>query len=138
MLTVVVGPPCAGKSTYVRRMAHAGDVLVDYDALARVLGSDRAHEAPPNVADVAYFARHAVVTRCIEKGWPAWVIHSRPSEAQLDAYRDAGARLVLLDPGMDECMVRCERDGRPPGTAERIRDWYARPPQLAADWRVTP
>ena len=97
-----------------------------------------AHEAPPNVADVAYFAQHAVVTSCIEKGWPAWVIHSRPSEAQLDAYRDAGARLVLLDPGMDECMARCERDGRPPGTAERIRDWYARPPQLAADWRVTP
>lgn len=138
MLTVVVGPPCAGKSTYVRRMARAGDVLVDYDALACALGSDRAHEAPPNVADVAYFAQHAVVTRCIEKGWPAWVIHSRPSEAQLDAYRDAGARLVLLDPGMDECMARCERDGRPPGTAERIRDWYARPPQLAADWRVTP
>ena len=127
MLTVVVGPPCAGKSTYIRRMARAGDVLIDYDALARALGSDRAHEAPPNVADAAYFARSAAVARCIEKGWPAWVIHSRPSESQLDAYRDAGARLA-----------RCERDGRPPGTAERIRDWYARPPQLAADWRVTP
>ena len=57
MLTVVVGPPCAGKSTYIRRMARSGDVLIDYDALARALGSDRAHEAPPNVADAAYFAR---------------------------------------------------------------------------------
>ena len=137
MLTVVVGPPCAGKSTYIRRMARPGDVLVDYDAIAMALGSDRHHEAPPAVADVAYRARDAAVMRCLGKGWPAWVIHSRPTREQVDGYRDAGARIVLLDPGMDECLARCERDGRPPGTAERIRDWYARPPQLAADWRVT-
>lgn len=137
MLTVVVGPPCAGKSTYVRRMARAGDVLVDYDALAACLGSDRSHEAPPAVADAAYAARDAAVSRCVAKRWPAWVVHSRPSGAQINAYRDAGARLVLLDPGMDECLARCERDGRPPGTAERIRGWYENPPNLTPDWRVT-
>lgn len=71
MLTVVVGPPCAGKSTYVRRMARTGDVAVDYDALAAALGSDRAHEAPRAVADVAFHARDAAIARCIRKGWPA-------------------------------------------------------------------
>ncbi len=136
MLTVVIGPPCAGKSTYVRRMARSGDVRVDYDALARCLGSDRSHEAPRAVADVAYAARDAAVARCLAKRWPAWVIHSRPGEEQMDAYRQAGARLVLLDPGMDECLARCAADGRPPGTDERIRDWYARPPQVAPDMRV--
>lgn len=136
MLTVVIGPPCAGKSTYVRRMAREGDVIVDYDVMAQALGSDRSHEAPPSVADVTAAAREAAVNRCIVRHWPAWVIHSRPSEAQMARYRLARARLVLLDPGMDECLARCAADGRPPGTDERIRDWYARPPQVAPDMRV--
>lgn len=42
MLTVVVCLPCAGKSTYVRRMAADGDVVVDYDATT---GSRRAPRA---------------------------------------------------------------------------------------------
>lgn len=138
MLTVVVGPPCAGKPTYIRRMARAGDAPVDHDAPAACPGSDRSHEAPPAAADAAYAAGDAAVSRRVAERWPAWVVHSRPSEAQPDAYRDAGARLVPPDPGMDERLARCERDGKPPGTAERIRDWYERPPQLAADWRVTP
>lgn len=136
MLTVVVGPPCAGKSTYVAANAREGDVTVDYDALARALGSPRRHEAPRAVADVAHAARSAAVDRLMAKRWTGWIIHARPSPEQVTAYRDAGARLVLMDPGMDECLRRCAADGRPPGTAERIRDWYERPPQLAADWSI--
>lgn len=132
VLTVVVGPPCAGKSTYVRRTAAEGDVVVDYDAIARALGSPHAHDAPRPVADCAFRAREAVVGRCMERDYPAWVIHARPSPAQLRSYRDHGARVVLLDPGVDECLRRCEADGRPAGTAERIRDWYERPPDLVA------
>ena len=136
MLTVVIGPPCAGKSTYVRAHARDGDVTVDYDALARALWSRRDHEAPRSVADTASRARDAAVSRVIEKRGPAWVIHSRPSPDQIAAYRDSGARLVLMDPGVDECLRRCAEDGRPPGTEARIRDWYDRPPQLAADWSI--
>lgn len=136
MLTVVVGPPCAGKSTYVRAHARDGDVTVDYDAIARALGSRRDHEAPRAVADTASRARDAAVSRVMAKRWPAWVIHSRPSADQIAAYRDAGARLVLMDPGIDECLRRCVEDSRPPGTEARIRDWYERPPQLAADWSI--
>lgn len=134
MLTVVIGPPCAGKSTYIRRMSSVGDVLVDYDALARALGSPHEHDAPRAVADVAFHARKAAIDRCLARGHPAFVIHSNPTPAQIRAYRDAQARLVLLDPGQDECLARAERDARPPETAERIRQWYASPPNLAADW----
>lgn len=132
MITVIVGPPCAGKSTYARRMAGAGEAVVDYDALAVALGSDRIHEAPPAVADLARTAWRAVVRQCMAKRHPAWVVHCRPSPAQVDAYRLARARFVLLDPGMDECLERARRDNRPAGTAERIREWYAAPPDVAS------
>jgi predicted kinase len=31
MLTVVTGPPCAGKTTYVRNNAKPGDIIIDFD-----------------------------------------------------------------------------------------------------------
>lgn len=137
MLVVIVGPPCAGKSTYAWRMAQEGDVVVDFDMIAFVLNGGRAHDAAAEVADVASAAWGAAVRRVMEKGYPAFVIHARPDGWQVDEYKRAGARFVLLDPGMGECLRRAVRDGRPPGTAEMIRDWYERPPDLAADWRET-
>ena len=130
MVTVVVGPPCAGKSTYVGARMAEGDVAVDYDLLARALGSRRAHEAPRPVADVAFHARAAAVDRVLSRGYDAWIIHARPSPADVARYRSEGCRLVLLDPGMGECLRRCGADGRPPGTAERIAGWYESPPNL--------
>jgi len=38
-INVIVGPPCAGKSTHVKANSTKGDVLVDYDDLAKALGA---------------------------------------------------------------------------------------------------
>ena len=48
MITIVLGPPCGGKSTYVAEQAQSGDVVVDYDALAQALGSPTPHDALRN------------------------------------------------------------------------------------------
>ncbi len=37
-INVIVGPPCAGKSTHVKVNSTIGNVLVDYDELAMALG----------------------------------------------------------------------------------------------------
>lgn len=133
MIAVVVGPPCAGKSTYVRAMARPGDVTVDYDALAVALGSDRRHEAPRSVAECAFAARSAAVSALIAGGYDGYVIHTRPSAGDMGRYRRAGARFVLLDPGEDECLARAERDRRPPRTFDAIRSWYENPPRIPTD-----
>ena len=95
MIAVVVGPPCAGKSTYVRAMARPGDVTVDYDALAVALGSDRRHEAPRSVAECAFAARSAAVSALIAGGYDGYVIHTRPSAGDMGRYRSESAPFPL-------------------------------------------
>lgn len=141
-VNIIVGPPCAGKSTFVRDHAAEGDVLVDFDALATALGSGTAHDAPQDIAYVAFDARDAAIDRVLD-GLDAdsWVIHTSPSQKKIDRYAAAGAVFTLLDPGLDECLARAASDGRPETVTETIKKWYADPPQLpdgvltAADWR---
>lgn len=69
-VTVVTGPPCAGKSTYVREHAGQGDVVVDLDAIAQSLGYPTAQvdwsEPTPHAARVAaMIARASLVKAAI-------------------------------------------------------------------------
>ncbi|MFF5451872.1 HK97 family phage prohead protease [Streptomyces sp. NPDC012950] len=137
-ITVVVGPPCAGKSTYVEGRRAADQVVVDYDKIATAFGSATAHAATGAVREVAFAARKAGISRVL-KGVEsdAWIIHTSPRPDQISRYREAGAEVVLLDPGMEECLARAVMDGRPEGTADAIRQWYDAPPQLDAEKRDT-
>ncbi|MGW1998552.1 hypothetical protein ACWCPW_51730, partial [Embleya sp. NPDC001921] len=78
-MTVVVGPPCAGKSTWIRGQRADGDVVVDFDAMTSALGSTAPYAAPDAIRDVAFAARSAAIDRIL-KGVdaPAWIIHTSP------------------------------------------------------------
>ena len=108
-------------------------MLAGASALAVALGSDRRHEAPRSVAECAFAARGAAVSALIEGGYDGYVIHTRPSAGDMERYRMAGARFVLLDPGEDECLARAESDRRPPRTFDAIRSWYENPPRIPTD-----
>ena len=43
-INVIIGSPCAGKSTHVKSNAIDGDVIVDYDTIAMALGTKPAYE----------------------------------------------------------------------------------------------
>lgn len=129
MLTVVIGPPCAGKSTWARAYKGAGDIVVDFDAIASALGAAD-HRATDEQVLVAVSARRAAIRRIRELGASAIIIECRPYSSTLATYAAWGARFVLLDPGEEECVRRAEADGRPSMTIAAIRDWYASPPDV--------
>lgn len=135
-ITVVVGPPCAGKSTWIREQAQAGDVVVDFDQLATALGSTTPHAAPADVREVTFAARKGAITRVLQGlTSDAWIIHTSPPPGALEEYEKAGAEVVLIDPGADVCRERAEADGRPDGTADAIEQWYESPPPVAGEKR---
>jgi 5-methylcytosine-specific restriction protein A len=123
-VTLVCGPPCAGKTTYVAEHAAADDEVIDYDQIARDLGSPSDHDHPAEMRDQI----EAEVLRRIDALTPtssAWVIRSLPEAdrrsvlaAQLDA------DVVVIDPPLDVLIARAA--DRPAWTVDAIRQWKRR------------
>lgn len=127
MLTVVVGPPAAGKSTWVLERAKPGDVVIDFDRLAVALtglgGDPHDHSAP--VAAVTRAARTAAIAAAIKQADRAnvYVIHSSPGQQRMAEYRELGAQIVTIDPGRDVVRERCKTE-RPRRMFAAIDEWY--------------
>lgn len=126
MLHIIIGPPCAGKSTYVREHAAEGDIRIDFDALASALGSASRHLHSGAVAECAFRARDEAIRYCCANAdaLEAWIIHTSPRDWQRAEYEKAGAEFVEMDADLDTCLARMESDGRPPETERIIRDYF--------------
>lgn len=127
MITVVAGPPCGGKTTYVNTHHAPGAVIVDFDALAVALGSETFHDHTPEHVPATRAARAAAIETVLadQPARGAWIVDTAPTRSMLARYRRAGAHLVVVDPGLDECLRRAELDGRPDWTIREIHRWYA-------------
>ncbi|MGK5529350.1 AAA family ATPase [Streptomyces sp. URMC 129] len=125
VVTLVCGPPCSGKTTYVAERAEPGDLVVDWDALAVALGSPGPHAHPPALRPFIAEARDAVVARLerrhdIER---AWIIATAPRAADRERLAP-GASVVILAVEEEECARRARRARRPAGTLEAIEAWW--------------
>lgn len=141
MLTVVIGPPAAGKSTWVLNHAGPADVVIDFDRIAQAVAGPGAdgHDHAPAVAAVARAARTAALDAAIKQARTAdvYVIHSSPGPARMDQYRALGARVVMVDPGRD--IVRKQASGeRPQRMYAAIDEWYQHRERLAQYVRDEP
>lgn len=127
-VTLVTGPPCSGKSTYVSERAHAEDVVLDFDQVAQQMGSparwmhgeDYMYAANQHMAQAMeqLAAAHQVT---------AWVVRCIPEGNERERIAQAlGAKVVLLLPGQREVLLRASRDRRPRGTRSAILGWYRR------------
>lgn len=130
-ITVVTGPPCSGKTTYVREHASPGDVVVDLDALAQALGSPDPHNHPPAVLHLAQLARGYLIRAVMGyKASPVWIIDTMITPEHLARYVQAGATIVSLDVDREVLHQRARDQGRPPDVHHAIDLWLAPPAPL--------
>jgi hypothetical protein len=133
MITIVTGPPCGGKTTYVRENAKKGDVVIDMDRLALALTTEGIDDYTysESVRSIAIVARKAAVRQAIilSQGQreQTWIIHTDPSTSDRYTYKMAGARFVECSPGLKVCLERAKQ--RPLVNQKKIdqgiRDYYA-------------
>lgn len=129
---VVYGPPCSGKSSYVAEHAEPGTPRFDHDAIASVVaGHQLNHDVPSGVGKLVTAMRRGMVGYLLDEETPTpttWLIWAWPPQKLIDVFAEMGAEFHLVDPGKEECIARAMRDNRPPGTVERIQQWYDNPP----------
>ena len=126
MIHVIIGAPCSGKSTYVKEHAQDGDLCVDYDEIAKSIGSSASHMATGHVRKAAFAARDALIDYAIanSEDCDSWIIHTSPQN-RLDEYKSVNAELIVMDTDRETCLARAESDGRPEGTAEIINAYFS-------------
>jgi dephospho-CoA kinase len=132
MITIVTGPPCSGKSTYIRQHAKPGDIVIDMDRLALALTAEdtKPFEYSDKVRKIARAARGAAVREALaiaqgERYLGVYIIHTDPSGDQRMMYRAANARVVEINPGKEVCLERLK--SRPPENqqiARKVIDEY--------------
>jgi hypothetical protein len=125
-VTLVAGPPCAGKTTHVAAHAKPGDIIVDWNDLAIQAGSPVRYDHPPQYRAAATKRRTQLEQHVADMhDGTAWVIRTlpRPAERAAAAYR-LNATITIIDPGVQTCLDRARADRRDPDIDAAILRWY--------------
>ena len=126
MITVVTGPPCSGKTTYVRTRAKPGDIVIDFDTMAQAFGSPNDHDHSASTRHVTIQARRTAIAAAltVHQQTTVWIVDSNIPADRLRAYRSAGASIVALTVDADELHRRAARE-RPALWHRLIDQWVA-------------
>lgn len=129
-LTIVCGPPCSGKTTYVKSMAHKGDVVIDLDAIQKKLNP--AFRVWTEIINTKLLHRAIGYRNLLLAGLAkrssgcAWFIVGAPTQRERTWWQHKlGGEVVLLNPGAEECKRRAYARGTPLA-AHGASTWYAK------------
>lgn len=133
---IVTGPPCGGKTTHVREHAQPGDIRIDLDTIANHLTDTTGHEHTPEALKVARAARTAAIDKALAiTTVDVWIIHTKPSQKDLDRYAEVNAEIHTIDPGKDIVMRRCKAE-RPRSSLIAAATWYETTSAASSDANV--
>ena len=130
-ITLIVGPPAAGKTTWVQQHARPGDLIVDYDAIATSLGANP-HQRGDALHPAINAARNAIL-RALRTGTSgaerAYILSANPDAESKFPYHE----LVVIDPGLDTALANARAAHRPSDYLAAIHDWYRKRSSTSAD-----
>lgn len=116
---VVYGPPCSGKTTFVRDNASAGDLVVDLDSLWQAVSIAPRYGKPDQLRAVVFAVRDRLYDACKyrEGKWrDAYVITGGAMRGERERLcsRVGATDSILIDTSKEVCLERLSRcaDGR--------------------------
>lgn len=129
-IKIIMGAPCAGKSTYIDKHSHLLDIVIDLDKICKVFSAAEidGHYATEEIRSVAIAARAAAVKRAIaisqsKPDIDVWIINADPSPQDLEAYRFLKAEVIKIQATKEICIKRAKQD-RPEKFLDLIDYWF--------------
>lgn len=120
-VTLVAGPPAAGKSSYVAERLRPGELVWDYDTvMAAVTGLPMWHRSPSGHRAVMRI-RQTVAELRPPVDW--WIL-SAPTRAERDGWREVGARVVVVLAPVDVLIERVRDRPDRDGWEQAIGRWW--------------
>jgi len=109
-LTIVCGPPLAGKSTYVEARARQGDVVIDLDVIASEISGEPLHRwSREKWLNAALFRRNDMLgDLSTAVGKKAWFIIGEPKAERRQWWQDRlhPREIVVLETPAETCLQR--------------------------------
>lgn len=129
---LVYGPPCAGKSTYVKDVAQEGDLIIDMDNIWQAVSGCSRYVKPGRLKAVVFSVRDNLLDSVkYRRGkWNnAYVIGGYPLSSERERLvNELGAREVFIDTSKEDCISRLKADDARDFKEwlQYIEDWYRR------------
>ena len=134
MIYVISGPPCSGKSTYIKQNAKSGSIVIDMDRIALALTTEdiEHHAYSKAIKSLAITTRKTAIKKALTLGAvvDVFIIDTEPSQESKAMYSWYKAKHVTLSPPIDEVMRRIE-ENRPEHLRGRLR-------KLAMEYYLNP
>tara|TARA_B100000029_G_C17555448_1_gene951547 strand:- start:597 stop:1730 length:1134 start_codon:yes stop_codon:yes gene_type:complete len=126
-VTLVYGPPCGGKSTYVEQMAQPGDLILCSDRLHQALSGLEAHNHDQHITHYVRTAYDSVL-RDLQKPQPkntrAFILAGAPTVAQRNEFASTATATHLVYADRETCHERAKEAGRPEDWHRYIDRWH--------------
>lgn len=130
---LVYGAPLAGKSSYVKSTALAGDLIIDMDSIWECISGQPRYVKPGKLRAVAFGVRDYLMD-CLRvrngKWQNAYIIGGFPLISERERIvKQYGAREVFIDTDEAECIRRLEENPEGRNVEEwtgYIEDWFRR------------
>lgn len=126
-VTLVTGPPCAGKSTWVAEHAGPSALVVCWDTIATGIGAST--HPTPGYLDSAIQAAYDRLLAQVPTATEAWIIRCLPDPAERAEWATRlGAEVVVLCPPREVLAHRALARRQPGRTMRYVDYWIARNP----------
>ena len=125
---IVYGAPLSGKTSLVREIMRAGDIVMDMDALWMAVTLQPEYIKPSNVKYNVFALRDNLLDQIKTRygQWcDAYVIGGYPDKYERERLAQTlGAELIHCEATLEECLRRRAESGRPEAWDEYVREWF--------------
>jgi 5-methylcytosine-specific restriction protein A len=129
-VTVVCGPPAAGKTTYVMQRMKRGDLVIDLDRIFHALTGLPLYDNPKQLLPFVAECRDAILARLLRPHHlrHVWIITSSPKASVREQLtKQYGATVLMLVPSEADCIKRSNQDSQridKKSSENLIREWF--------------